>query len=91
MATPVTPRYFAEEVVLRQINIQYNPVWNGTQWVIDPATIKVTGVGELTDLIGNAVIQADISEPATALPPAGLSALQDLYQYIEAELAAKYS
>ena len=91
MTSPVTPRYYAVDVVLRNISLNYNPTWNGSAWVLDPSTIRVVGVGSLTDGSGEQVLQAEITIPANDLPSAGQAALQDLLQYVEDELAAKYS
>jgi len=80
----------ADTVVCQTISIHYNQVWDGATWIITPADIIVKGVGELTEG-ANSVVQADISLLATDLPAGGQTALQQLLQYIEAELATKYS
>ena len=89
MTTPVTPRNFANAVQLGNINIQYQPTWDGAAWVVTPADVIVTGVGKLV-FDGLVVQQVDIDLAATDLPAAGQTALNELLQYVEVELAAKY-
>jgi len=90
MSTPVTPQFYADTVVLQNVSINYKPVWDGSAWVMTPSEIRVVGTGFLGE-DGTEVIQADIDMNATQLPPAGQSALQSLLQYVEQELADKYS
>lgn len=90
MATPITPKFFADEVVLESIEIKYKPVWDGAAWVIDPANIVVSSVGQLSE-DGVYTLRADDQFPATDLPAAGLTALQELYTHVEGKMADKYS
>lgn len=90
MATPITPRYYADTMVLGTVSINYRPVWDGVAWVVTPANVRVVGVGQMAEA-GNPIQQGDIDMAATDLPPAGQTALNELLQYIETELAAKYS
>ncbi|RLB95377.1 MAG: hypothetical protein DRH90_25555 [Deltaproteobacteria bacterium] len=90
MSEPITPKFLADTVVCQTISIHYNQVWDGAAWVVTPADITVLGVGQLSEG-ANTVVQADIKLFATTLPAGGQTALQQLLQYIEAELATKYS
>jgi len=92
MSQPITPRYFATDVVLGNLTINYKPEWDGVTWAITPSEIILTGIGQLAeDTDGNNVIQADIIMPATDLPAAGVTALQELLQFMESALAEKYN
>jgi len=90
MAQPITPKYYADTCVLQNVSVQFKPEWDGTAWVLTPSEIIVFGKGELTET-GTTVLQADIDMMATDLPAAGQTALQELYNFIETQLAAKYS
>jgi len=90
MSEPITPKFLADTVVCQTISIHYNQVWDGAAWVVTPADITVLGVGQLSEG-ANTVVQADIKLFANTLPAGGQTALQQLLQYIEAELATKYS
>ena len=90
MATPITPKFYADTMVLETITINYRAVWDGAAWVITPADVRVIGVGQMAET-GVSVQQADIVMAATDLPAAGQTAINELNQYVEAELAAKYS
>ena len=92
MATPIVPQVIANEAVLQRISVAYNPVWDGVSWVITPADITVQGNGTLTNVgIGESIQVSSISLLATDLPPAGQSALNELYQFIEEAMAAQYT
>ena len=49
MVKPITPRDAVDSVVLQNISINYDPVWNGVAWVLTPTEIKVFGKGMLTE------------------------------------------
>jgi hypothetical protein len=89
MARPITPRFFANTILLQNLQVNFNPVWNGAAWVLTPTEILLSGLGSLNEN-GVYVANADIVIPASDLPPAGQSALTDLYNYIEGEMQTKY-
>ena len=89
MATPIPPQTTADMVVCHTISIDYKPVWDGAAWVITPSDIIVRGVG-YTSTAGATSSLSNIELLATDLPPAGQNALNELLQYIEAEMAAMY-
>jgi hypothetical protein len=89
MATSITPQMAVDEIVLKAIQVNYDPTWDGAQWVLTPADIRLDcrytmGVDE------NIVSIPLFDLQATDLPPAGQTALQDLYTYIEGQIAALY-
>jgi len=80
----------ANTVVLETVQVNYKPVWDGANWVLTPSEIEVIGRGQLTET-GVQVLPATIKLIATNLPAAGQTALQELYSYIESEMASEYS
>ena len=90
MAEPITPRFYADEVVLERVWIQYSPVWDGAAWVITPADVVISCIGNLSE-DGVWAARSDIEMVATDLPPAGQNALNELYQYIEQQMALQYA
>lgn len=90
MSKPITPQFYADTVVCQNITINYNPTWNGTEWVLDPTSIVVFGKGILSEN-GNGVVPADLRETADQLPPAGQEALENLLDFFEQQMSAKYS
>lgn len=89
MSKPIIPKFMADTVVLETINVQYNQTWDGAAWVIDPNNVELICFGQLAET-GTSVITADIKMYAVDLPPAGVTALQELLNYIELEMVAKY-
>jgi hypothetical protein len=90
MSKPITPKFYADTVVGHRIQLNYHPVWDGSNWVITPADVTVIGFGKLTD-DGIDVLSADLEMKLTDLPSGGQSAIQQLLQFVEAEMAIKYS
>ncbi len=90
MTTPVgTPPLQAVEVTLSRIVIEYNPQWDGLNWVVTVGDIQLRGSGNLGD--GEPLISdASVALVGTDLPAGGQTALQQLYSFIEAELAAMF-
>jgi hypothetical protein len=92
MATPIVPQVVADQAVLQRVSINYNPVWDGVNWVLTPTEISVAGAGILDNAgVGLPIQNASITIPASDLPAAGQTALQDLYGYIEEQMAALYT
>jgi hypothetical protein len=88
MGTPITPRALVDEVVLARITVLYDPQWDGANWTVDPAGILVGGSGFLTeDETGNGEYVMEIA--FNDLPVGAQTALQQLYGFIEAEMAAE--
>ena len=79
----------ADTILLQNLQVNFNPVWDGAAWVLTPTEILLSGLGSLNET-GVYVANADIVIPASDLPPAGQSALTDLYNYIEGEMQTKY-
>jgi len=92
MAQPITPKYMADTVVLETASIAYNQYWDEVTetWKIDPNNVIITCFGQTADGGVEATL-ADIQLNASSLPPAGVTALQELLNYIELEMATKYS
>lgn len=90
MATPIPPQYEVDTVVLHSLTINYEPTWNGSSWVIDPAKIRVVGIGNLAK-DGNPVLQSDYMTKASDMPVGAHTAMQQLLDYIEQQMATKYS
>jgi hypothetical protein len=90
MAEPITPRFHANTVVLQQLGVEFNQTWNGAAWVIDPTTITLVCQGNLADT-SEQVMPAYTQLLASDLPPAGQQALQDLWNYLEDQMAAQYT
>jgi hypothetical protein len=88
MATPITPRDMSTEVILSNISVNYNPVWDGANWVLTPSDITVSGNGNIGDGTGETSNLQNILLLATDLPAGGQTALQQLYSFIEGEMAA---
>ncbi len=91
MAKPITPQFTANEAVLQHLTVRYNQAWNGSDWILDPTTIEVLGVGRLAGAGGAEVTQVDIAMMASDLPAAGQTAMQELFNYVETELANKFT
>lgn len=92
MSEPIAPRMYVDKVYIKTIGINYNPVWNGADWVLTPADIRVFGNGALADgTTGEEITSGDITVHAPDLPPAGQTALNELLQYMEQALAAQYT
>ena len=89
MAVPITPQFMADTVVLQTLSVSFNAVWDGANWILTPADIILRGFGNMS-ADGTPVTDSDIELAAPDLPPAGISALQDLYDFIEQEMAVKY-
>jgi len=89
MADPITPKFMADEVLLQTLAIEFNQTWDGANWVIDPTTILLRGQGSLAES-GTIALPADIEMFVSDLPMAGQTAVQDLWSFLEAEMATKY-
>ncbi len=90
MATSITPPFAPDLAVLEVISIEYKPAWDGSAWVLTPADISVFGRGVLASS-GVGDTSADVSVPFNSLPAAAQTALQQLYGFIEQELADQYT
>lgn len=89
MPTPITPQFLADTVILEDIRITYKPAWDGANWVITPADIEVTGRYALAEGEPQ-LFTKTLTIPFNDIPGGGQTALQDLYTFIEAEIAALY-
>ena len=90
MSKPITPKFFANQITLQNMSVRFNQTWNGAAWVIDPATIDIVNTGNLVE-DGTQATPATLTIHASDHPAAGQTALQDLFNYIETEMAAEYT
>ena len=89
LALPITPRFMSDTIILGTIDVSFNPTWDGVAWVLNPVNIILQCRGQLAEN-GVNTLPADLKITASDLPPAGQSALTDLYNYIEGEMQTKY-
>ena len=89
MSEPITPRFMADTVLMQTLSINFNPAWDGVNWILTPSDITLKGLGNLSEN-GIEVGSADLQIVATDLPPAGQTALIELYNFMEEGMATKY-
>ena len=89
MSKTIPNQHAIDEVVLNTLEIQYKPVWNGTDWVITPADVFLVCGGHV-GASGNVVDEVSHIFKASDLPAAGKTALNNLYNHLETKIAAKY-
>ena len=41
MTVPITPQYLANAVTVQSLYLVFKPTWDGTDWVVDPASVEV--------------------------------------------------
>lgn len=85
----ITPKNQADEAILDNLRIGYNIKWSGSAWVLTGGDVTIIGSGWLA-LDDVKTQEATIELLGTDLPAAGQTALQQLRDFIEAELATKY-
>jgi len=89
MATVIPPQSFINAVVLKSITITYEPSFDGLAWVVDPANIKVNGIG-VTVNDGAETSPTSAPVPFNDLPVGAQTAIQQLYAFMESEIADQY-
>jgi len=88
MTVTISPPFSADSVVLENVTIKYDPVWNGSAWVIDPTAIVLFSYGILSDAVsGSRTSNINTSVPFANIPAGGQTALQNLFGFAEQLLA----
>ena len=89
MGQAIPPSKSIDGFVLDTIEVSFNPQWDGNSW---ETTYANTGVECAVSMLSGAspVLKVDHTFTADDLPQQGKKALDDLYDYIEDLVAAKY-
>lgn len=89
MSKTIPDQFAINEVVLETIEVQYKPVWDGTNWVITPADVDIVCESHV-GASGNEVEKVTHIFSAADLPAAGKTALNALYNHLETKIASEY-
>jgi len=89
MTTPINPQYMASGLVVQEIRLTFNPIYNGVEWVADIASIEAIVTVLLVDDEDPTLTQVKVF-PYSALPQMGKNRIDNAKTYFEQRVADSF-